>query len=69
MPLNNFKWENVENIKESFILDYNIEKENRGYVLECDIDYPEKIHDKHNFYPMLPESLLINKQKKLVANL
>jgi hypothetical protein len=27
-----------------------------GYILEVDIDYPEKLHDKHSEFPFLPQN-------------
>jgi hypothetical protein len=38
-------------------------------LLEVDLEYPEELHDLHNDYPLAPESLIINKCKKLVPNL
>ena len=35
------------------------EKSKNGLILEVDLDYPEHVHDKHNDYPLAPESLEI----------
>ena len=32
-----------------------------GYVLEVDLEYPEKLHDIHNDYPLVPEKTNIPK--------
>ena len=34
-------------------------KSNKGLILEVDLDYSEHLHDKHNDYPLAPESLEI----------
>ena len=31
-----------------------------GYVIECDLDYPDHLHESHNDYPLAAERLLVN---------
>ena len=45
------------------------EESDKGYFLEVDVQYAEKLHDLHNHLPFLPERLRIEKVEKLVANL
>ena len=45
------------------------EESDKGYFLEVDVQYPEKLHDLHNDLPFLPERLRIEKVEKLAANL
>ena len=45
------------------------EESDKGYFLEVDVQYPERLHDLHNDLPFLPERLRIEKVEKLVANL
>ena len=33
-----------------------------GYILEVDVEYPKKIHDIHNDYPLAPEKISIPKE-------
>ena len=33
-----------------------------GYILEVDLEYPEKMHDIHNDYPLAPEKINIPKR-------
>ena len=38
-------------------------------VLEVDLEYPEKLHDLHNDYPLCPERVKCGKVEKLIPNL
>ena len=33
---------------------------NDGYILEVDLEYPDKLHDFHNDYSLAPEKLEIS---------
>lgn len=33
-----------------------------GYFVECDLDYPEELHDAHNEYPLAPERVTISEK-------
>ena len=69
MPVNEFKWvEDISEFDESFIKSY-IKESDEGYFLEVDIQYPEILHNLHNYLPFLPERIKIEKVGKLVANL
>ena len=35
------------------------EKSPIGYILEVDLEYPDKLHVLHNDYPLAPEKLAI----------
>ena len=67
--VNGFKWiKDVTEIDEKFIKNYD-EDNDKGYILEADVQYPKKLHDLHNDLPFLPERMEIDKCKKLVCNL
>ena len=69
LPIKGFKWlDDIERIDEEFIKEYN-EINDKGYVIEADLDYPQELHDLHSDMPFLPERMVINKTKKLVCNL
>ena len=69
LPIKGFKWlDNIERIDEELIREYN-EINDKGYVIEADVDYPQELHDLHSDMPFLSERMVINKTKKLVCNL
>ena len=51
-----------------FIKEYNKESD-KGYLLEVDVQYTEKLHELHNNLQFLPKRMKIEKVEKLVANL
>ena len=67
LPVNNF--ESIEDTCEFnkyFIKNYNEERW-KGYFLEVDDQYIEKLHELHNYLPFLPERMKIEKVEKLIA--
>ena len=46
-----------------------IEESDDGYLLEVDIQYPEKLQELHDDLPILPERMKIEKVEKLLTNL
>ena len=51
LPLVGFKWvEETSQFNDNFIKRYN-EDTNTGYLLEVDVQYPEKLHELHNDLP------------------
>ena len=56
LPYGEFKWlKNVENSDANSIS----EKGPVGYILEVDLQYPDKLHALHNDYSLAPEKLAI----------
>ena len=69
LPVRGFKWVNdISIIDEDFVKVYN-KNDNKGYILDVDIDYPSKLQNLHSDLPFLPERMIINNTKKLVCNL
>ena len=55
LPVNGFKWvENTCQFDEDFIESYD-EESDEEYFLKVDLQYPEKLHELHNYLPFLPE--------------
>ena len=53
---------------EAFIMSYQSENNEKGYVIEVDLEYPQHLHDAHNDYPLASEHLVINDMRKLAPN-
>ena len=49
----------------------NFYKENneKGYILEVDLEYPKNLHKQHSDLPFLPEKMKINKLNKLACTI
>ena len=69
LPVNNFEWiKDTSQFNEYFIRNYN-EESDKGYFLEVDVQYLEKLHELHNDLLFLLEKMKIEKIKRLLANL
>ena len=69
LPVNNFEWiKYTSQLNEDFIKNYNDESD-KGYLLQVDVQYIEKLYELHNDLRFLPETVKIEKMEKLVANL
>ena len=68
LPVNGFKSIENNEINEEFIKNCN-ENNNKGYILEVDVRYLERLHELHSDLPFLPERMEINQCNKLVCNL
>ena len=56
-------WMDVSNIDDGtqFILNQE-DEQNKGYILEVDLEYPEDLHDKQDTHPCAPEKIKIKKE-------
>ena len=69
LPVRGLKLVNdISKIDEDFVKDYK-KNDNKGYILDVDVDYPSKLQNLHSDLPFLPERMIINNTKKLVCNL
>ena len=57
LPYEGFKW--VKNINEFNVMSIN-EKSLTGYLLEFDLEYPNKLHELDNDYPLAPKKLAVS---------
>ena len=69
LPVRGFRWmDDISKIDEDFVKDCD-KNNNKGYILDVDIDYPSKLQNLHSDLQFLPERMIINNTKKLVCNL
>ena len=66
LPVNNFEWiKDTSQFTEDSIKNYNKESD-KGYFLEVDVQYLEKLHKIHNDLPFSPERIKkLKKSKRL----
>ena len=69
LPVKGFRWiDDISKIDEDFVKDYN-KNNNKGYILDVNVDYTNKLQNLHSDLPFLPERMIINNTIKLVCNL
>ena len=68
LPTHGFKWLTGGEIEKIYENRHNLNK--IPCILEVDLEYPEKLHDLHNDYPLCPEGVKCkNGVEKLIPNL
>ena len=69
LPVNNFEsMEDTSKFNEDFIKNYN-DGGDGGYFLEVDVQYPDKLHERHNDFPFLPVKIKLEKVERFGVNL
>ena len=69
VPVRGFRWmDDISRIDEDFVRGYD-KNDIKGYILEVDVDYLNKLQNLLSDLPFLPERMVINNTKKLVCNL
>ena len=67
--MKNFEWcKDLRYINQKFIKNYDEDSSEKRYILEADVEYPNKLQDEHKDLLFLPEKIKINKQTKLRCN-
>jgi hypothetical protein len=61
LPTCNYKWESENDFNETSILSLN-DNDEKGYIFEVDLEYPNELHDTHNDYPLCPENKLVEER-------
>ena len=60
LPVGNFRFLQQDEI-DAFKLDKIQPASETGYIIECDLQYPQHLHDTHSDYPLAPEHLTVTK--------
>ena len=58
LPTGGFRWMTEKQINKIDLTKYK-EDSTRGIILEVDLEYPKKLHDLHNDYPLGPEKVKV----------
>ena len=58
LPHRDFHWLAPEEVEELDPSHIDVEAD-VGYILEVDLDYPQHLHEKHNDYPLAPETKVV----------
>ena len=58
LPIGGFKWVDVKD-KNGYMKSMTYNKQ-YNFMVECDIEYPDNLHDLHNDYPLAPEKIVID---------
>ena len=73
LPTHGFSW--MRNITKDKVMDIlnkaNHSMSNRGrkgYIFEVDLEYPKKLWEEHNDYPLAPEKMIVNGVEKLICH-
>jgi len=59
LPSGEFQWLDNDQIEKFDIDKVNLDGK-YGYIVECDLTYPKKLHDLHQNLPLAPEVLEVN---------
>ena len=65
LPIGGFKWMTEKEIGKIHLGKYT-EDSKKGLILEVDLEYPQKLHDLHNDYPLSAEKS--NVKKDMLSN-
>ena len=70
LPTHGFKW--MKDLTIDSVVDLLDKKRNpevrKGYIFEVDLEYPKKLWEEHNDYPLAPEKMIVNGVEKLICH-
>ena len=59
LPVGGFKFLSAAERRELRIMSIG-EDDEIGYIFDVDLEYPKRLHDSHNDYPLAPESFEVS---------
>ena len=73
LPPHGFRW--MKDLTKEKVMDI-LDKTNhsmsnrgrKGYIFEVDLEYPSKLWETHNDYPLAPEKMIVNGVEKLICH-
>jgi len=60
LPYDGYDWYKIDWTVEEILSLPDDGKE--GYIFEVDLKYPESLHDKHRYYPLAPEKIVVTEE-------
>ena len=61
LPTCGFRWPTEKEINNIDLANYK-EDSKMGLILEVDLEYPQKLHDLHNDYPLALEKMKVTEE-------
>jgi len=61
LPYGGYKWLSEEEISNLDIFSFH-EEQDEGYLIECDLEYPDSLHWQHNDFPVAAETTKITEK-------
>ena len=58
LPVGEFRWMNQQEV-DKFDLSNIPHNSRMGFIVECDLTYPENLHDMHNDFPLAAEKMMV----------
>ena len=61
LPTYGFKWLSQFEIERFDVMGIAADSDT-GYILVCDLEYPDELHDMHDPFPLCPENVIIGEE-------
>ena len=58
LPISGFRFLSQEEIN-TIVLENESDEAEIGYVIECDMEYPSELYERHNDLPLAPEHMIM----------